>query len=945
MKMFFYLILLYKISFSIEFPFELYTSPLLFKILNNTNDTNVTRKDIANPDDPEMVGKLLTTVLIEILSKLIEDIQKKNDKYNNSCISYMQNLVSDSKNYANSYNESYIKENKFKSREGILKFLLDSSKSRNELNYYKNCLDDTRTYSNYDKTVNKYSYLVVIINTPSQSNDNNDNNTRSEFRLDYEEHFYLKGYCVPLIETCIKDDYENIIYTLNEKYNFFFFPNNSNVTVYFMNNSENKEINEKGISITFLVIVCIFIGLVLFHYPIFILLKICFKKRINIINENNEVNIEKKENNKYYIPKWLIKLNSCFSFNENLEELFNLSTNSTNVNNYSGLMEIRGLNAISMSLSLFGFTFIAIYNSPMKTSGISQIFKVLEHYLYFLIFIGIRFSPRIVLSCSGYSLIYKYLSYIDKYNKNYSVLKFIFYQSHKFFIFIVLLLFFRYSLNFLFIELVGNLPIWKFMVEKIIKNKDYMGFLKYLVGIQGLIEQKPSNQKTASSEQNLNYYLWLPFNEIIFFIVGVSLITIGYKFKLRIDIFIIILIFLIYIGKIIISLIREEYNPLLYYYTFNYGTFMTSAFFNFPSFCIGLYFGLINYALQKGAANKFDISISSRINTFSFLKKEKTKKNNSLFEDNEDDNNNKKEENKDEDSNDDSDELKDNDNDNDKDNDNDNDDNNIDTKDDDNNNNTKENIINNSKNNTIINNEEDKNALIQKKNLAIEKNMPFLKSSIGFINYQKKVKCNILFYILISTLILTPYIIHWCFLYYYNNEIEALKKQKHEGLERVEHMEKYYNALNIEEFMTNKFLKILYNMDIEIIVFLIHWLFFILHISGKSNILSFFTSIKWGIFNKSYFSFIIVSNMIILFSIYSNESVISINIFTIYLYFIFDSINAVICVSFCYIFLELPLKKLVKLILCLHEDENDNEDDNDNDNKENNIEKKDSSNL
>ena len=385
---------------------------------------------------------------------------------------------------------------------------------------------------------------------------------------------------------------------------------------------------------------------------------------------------------------------------------------------------------------------------------------------------------------------------------------------------------------------------------------------------------------------------------------------------------------------------------------------MTSAFFNFPSFCIGLYFGLINYALQKGAANKFDISISSKINTFSFLKKEKNNKNNSLFVDNEDDNdnNNKKDDNNDED-NDDNDEMKDNDNDND---DNDNNNNN---NDDNNNNDNKDeenNILNNSNQNSIINNKEDNNTLIQNKKFLTENNLPFLKSPIGFINCQKKVKCNILFYIIIIILLLTPFLIHYITLSYFENEIRNIKENP-EHLEDALHMEKYYEALNIKEFFTNKYLKILYNMDIEIIVFLVHWLIFILHISGKSNLLSLFTSIKWGIFNKSYFSFIIVSNMVMLFSIYSNETIISINIFTICLYYIFNSINSVMITGLCYIFLELPLKKLVKLILSRKEEENENENeddndndnnndnnndnDNDNDNKKNNQEIKNASNL
>jgi hypothetical protein len=933
MKIFICFILLYQIAFSFKFPYELLKSPLIHQILKN--------EKIVNPDDPEMLGKLITNILMTILRKVTEN---KNNSIRHECIEFIKSL-DDYKDYSDNYNAADIKNRQYKSRETTLKLILDSSKSRNELNYYKNCLNSHLTYLDYNQTINSYTYFIAIISSSYLQKSNEDLTNIQTF----EDHSFLLGYCVPFSEKCNLDDYKEIVRVLNENYNYIFYPQDSTVETYIISDSK-KDINHNDkllISIIFLVIVGILIGLVLFQYPIYFLLKQCFKNENIINNEQKQENEttkgeeklnekEKKDNEKKYVPKWLLKLNSCFSLNENLEELFNLSTNTTNVNNYSGLMEIRGLNALSMNFTILGFTFIAIYNSPLKVIGIYQLFILLNHFLYFFIFIGLRFSPRIILSCSGYSLIYKYLCYIDKYNKNYSFFKFMLYQSHKFFIFIILFFFFIYSLNYLYQEINGILPIWYFFQKKIVEKVEFNNFWKLFFGIEFLFSENnnintnntitnitytnntyinityTNNTYTNNTNKNyhLNDYFWIPFNELLFFVLSLCIITIGYKYNLRIDIFIIILILLIYVLKIIITFfIKDEYNSILYFYVFNYGEFMTSSIFNFPSFLIGLYFGLINYTLQKGLANKFDISISSKINQFSFLQKEETPEKKGLFDDDDEHKNETL--------------------------------GNTNNNDESKNYNSVDNNINNSKKNTINNNEGDNNNSNSKELKSFstsEQNLSFLNSSIGFINFQKKYTHNTILSFIVFFSLFIPYIIHAIVMKIYEgkaNEAKSKVDNEEDNMDKISQVKAHYNITNeyltnlyLTDYVNNIFLKIFYTIDIEIIIFLIHWLFFILHINGNNNILSFFTNIIWGIFNKSYFSFIIVSNMVILFSIYSGESSISINIYTIYLYFIFISIKILVLMSLCYIFLELPLKKLIRLIFNRDEDNNENEENN-----------------
>ena len=117
MKIFIFFILLFQIIFSIKFPYELYSSPLIHQILKNRN--------ISNPNDPEMVGKLITNIIMAILKRIIII---GNNTISSDCISFIEDL-DDSKSYSDNY-EDDIKIVRYKSREMAIKLILDSSKGR-----------------------------------------------------------------------------------------------------------------------------------------------------------------------------------------------------------------------------------------------------------------------------------------------------------------------------------------------------------------------------------------------------------------------------------------------------------------------------------------------------------------------------------------------------------------------------------------------------------------------------------------------------------------------------------------------------------------------------------------------------------------------------------------------------------------------------------------------
>jgi hypothetical protein len=165
-------------------------------------------------------------------------------------------------------------------------------------------------------------------------------------------------------------------------------------------------------------------------------------------DENDDKDNEKNKmlnNKKIHVPKWISIYNKCFNFSENFKELFNFKLNSTNINNDSGLTYIRGFKATSLFVLVSGLTFFTLMNSLSIIFSKTLFLKFLESLLFYpIFFIGLRYAPGFIFSCSGYTLAYKFLSYCDKNFSFLSIIKFILYQSHKYLILIGYFLFQRY---------------------------------------------------------------------------------------------------------------------------------------------------------------------------------------------------------------------------------------------------------------------------------------------------------------------------------------------------------------------------------------------------------------------------------------------------------------------------------------------------------------------
>ena len=414
----------------------------------------------------------------------------------------------------------------------------------------------------------------------------------------------------------------------------------------------------------------------------------------------------------------------------------------------------------------------------------------------------------------------------------------------------------------------------------------------------------------------------MPINEIFFFIVGTILISLGYKFKLRIDLIILALIVIIYATKIIFHLIywypKRNYLTTIDYYLFDYGLNLINPIFNLPCFLIGMYFGLIKKKKKKGINDIYESN--NYYNNIINLKLSEL------------DNKNKDEE----------EELK----------------GKFDLL-------LNKNSINFESANEIEDNlsdlelekpnnikdinkkrKEDVNDINEKSNENLEKiinegssskkeynkkikEMPFLISPFIFSNFHRKYKDRWFFtlLIIISLLIIVFFIF-----------IQLIFIRIKIKIEEVPENEEILSKLSFISIIPDYTLNMIHLIDIEITIFLIQWGTFILYFKRIEMIRSFLNHIYWSFFIKGYYNFTLVSIPVILFILYVTETVIKFNYYNIFLYGITHLFFIFIIMIIFYSCYELPLKKLFKYFLkgkeAINSEDDDEEEDESDDDEE-----------
>ena len=440
----------------------------------------------------------------------------------------------------------HIKSNTF----FIKKLMFDSSLNKNDFLHYENCLHNNITFVN--KTQNLTDIRPIFIIGIIQDSLNS---TMFRNSMLYEKYNYLQSLCVPQgkntttnEEICSQNDYNNVLRLFSE---FAFNLSNSSIETIIFDNEEII-IKRKDYALLILILIILALPLLikffLFLFPL--IYKCIFAKnngKSEIINkltledekdkkkhDNNQeeseiIKDENNNNNQIENRKWYQLLNKYFDIVNNLKELFNFSFPNTEYNNYNEITYIKGILGISLILNIGGQTFFILMNILHKTIKINRFYFTINFPLYIFFFIALRYSPRLIFSCSGYTLSHKFLSFIE-HNPDFCFLKFLSYQSYKYILLISVSFFMRYALYYInFIFHPKKNPVFEIFQSRLEKyNKNYfanlLSFLFY-----NLSQDEMENNESAIQ------FLYLPINEVFLFIFGITLISLGIKFKLRID--------------------------------------------------------------------------------------------------------------------------------------------------------------------------------------------------------------------------------------------------------------------------------------------------------------------------------------------------------------------------------------------------------------------------
>ena len=807
----------------------------------------------------------------------------------------------------------------------LKKTVIDSTKLKNDFLTYENCLEKPYHQNGMDllkfNFVPKPMYLMAMF-------DDSENKTNLSDTIFVEHYNYWLGYCLPYLERpngsnltgqiCSDRDYNNILRIFMEApYNM----KTAEIQSFRIYELEFKtEDIIYGTLSLLIILIPIFIQIFLLIYysiayhrqkkSIIINQLMLDEKEQKEIEKKKKLNHHKKERikkEKINTPKWFKYLNEYFNLVKNGAELFINNSKESNINNINGITYIKGLLGSSMILYIFGHTFLILFNLPFKNFKLTDFNSSMTNFFIFLLLISLRYCPRVILSCSGYTLIYKYLNFIDLQPRLY-LLKFIFRQSHKYLLLIIAVLYMRYSIYYLNIILSNAIrpmmKILKYNLEK--NNKEYfLNFFDFLLGYTG--------DASFKTKQNIIQYFYVPLNEIFLFLFGVILISFGFRYKLRIEIFIIIVILVIFIGKIvfcIINLNRAKMYPTLYFYLYDYGAIMLNPLFNLPSFLIGMFFGLINYSIQKGISlNSYDtykriFSLGNREPTLAESETEsinlKNYHNVRATMKHENDNiiiklnNFKESEDKNQEC------IR-----------------------------SYSQMITTDKNPQSNKNIEKNDSVSFNMSFTAKeeydekiKEMPFLILPIKFLNFHRQnegrfyFRIIVYFFILLITFFSLSQFI-FSFIYArINVEVDKIEDIK--------------NKLSFSDIIKNPILNFIYAIDIELVVFMINWGFFILYSKGykTADIYDFFNNNFWAFFLKCYYTFIIFSTPIILSIIYQSETVIKFGFLNVLLFSFINLIMVFFVVILFYSMYEIPLKKIFKSFLVKDEILSENMDDN-----------------
>lgn len=476
------------------------------------------------------------------------------------------------------------------------KMIHDSSKMNNDVRAYKDCYYNYHFFST-EKEIeyikNNLTYVIFSFN-PKMIEEN-----YRENRIFYFTKKTIVGICLP--KGCEEKDYAKIFIKICQiVYNSSQINIVKGISAYSMSSEKNNDQN-----------------LFLTYFPIIILLFI-FSLSIfsNCFFGNNSLGI-----------------GNCFNLGENFEEISKnkIAIYDYNLYNDNGLTMFNGLKSIGLLVLIIGEIFEKIYLSPVTISK-KNFSHILNQPFFSFIIQSQRFGKKLCFTTSAITLVYKMLSYLDneieKMDQNYrensrgktfllreescfnnsrmykkyhkmikwmSLWRFVFCSFHKYIMFWLAVLLYKFSLFNLFSYKFISGPFWLYFKREIVRNFEILNLITYYFARlykTDLIKFSTANPfKIVLTE--INGYCFLA-----------VLIFVFYKNNHRMDYFFFLIAILSFPAKFFYFnycyfFEHKSFLPAKYYLFSITEYFIHPFFLNYPFFVIGVFFGLINYCIQK----------------------------------------------------------------------------------------------------------------------------------------------------------------------------------------------------------------------------------------------------------------------------------------------------------------------------------------------------------
>ena len=374
--------------------------------------------------------------------------------------------------------------------------------------------------------------------------------------------------------------------------------------------------------------------------------------------------------------KNLFNFIASFNLFENTDEVFN-SDLITRINNDNGLAYSKGLRGISMMITIFGYCFVKLVQFPMKIYEENNYFKTVSSLFFPFYTFGARIAPKVLFSVSGFVFIFKFISFLDeeverkkeieeirkmrqykleklnpvnstsvpneagevdkiedllqndlvveKDEKNQRVVgcdslcKFFLYQSHKVLIILSSVVIYRYSVPAV-IQLINRSvpPGMNILLTKYINSITPIDFLGYFLLYQNFYFPQ---LKTPSGNSLLIF--WPLLNEIFFFVLTTPIVLISYKRRWNFPLLVIALSVILIIAKYVIYIqfkSDEDYATCYFKENSFIGLLMLNPIYNYVYYLIGIFFGTMNYCIQKGIKEAYTGYLRLATSIIYFLK-------------------------------------------------------------------------------------------------------------------------------------------------------------------------------------------------------------------------------------------------------------------------------------------------------------------------------------